>query len=117
MRRRETPGAGGPLPEETMKSVAIFCAIASLAQASTIGFIGAPTGVNDGAFYVLPYQITIDGSPQLVTCYDIWDDVNVGDIWQAGLLTLDQAAAYGYFAGTDSLAKYERVAWLDAQTY
>ncbi|MDP9055384.1 MAG: hypothetical protein M3N93_13955 [Acidobacteriota bacterium] len=91
---------------------------APFASADTIQFIGVPTGVNDGQYYDLPYQIAIDGVNQLVTCYDIFDDVNFGDIWNANLLTLSQAAADGYFSGRpDALAGYERVAWLDAQPY
>lgn len=87
-------------------------------HAETIQFAGTPTGVNDGNYYVLPYQITIDGTPQLVTCYDVYDDVYTGDVWQANLLTLNQAALSGFFSTAASpLAKYEEVAWLDAQTY
>jgi hypothetical protein len=105
------------------KSAALLLAFASLAitsvaGASTIQFIGTPTGVNDGSFFVLPYEVTIDGVPQLVTCYDLVDEASSGQVWQADLLTLNQAAVFGYFSGSaQSLANYERVAWLDTQTY
>jgi hypothetical protein len=98
-------------------SISIFLLSAAAACASTIVFEGAPTGVNDGSWYVLPYEITIDGSSQLVACYDTFDDVNSGDTWNASLLTLDQAANSGYFTAGNALANYERIAWLYAQPY
>jgi hypothetical protein len=88
------------------------------AGAATIDFVGAPTGVNDGEYYVLPYELTINGITQLVTCYDVFDDVHVGDTWQANLLNLGQAVTSGYFSSSpNALAGYERIAWLDTQTY
>jgi hypothetical protein len=97
---------------------ALFAAITAIANGNSIQFIGVPTGVNDGTYYDLPYEVTIDGRPQLVACYDIYDDVNFGDTWQAQLLDLSHAASSGYFATRpNALAKYERVAWLDAQQY
>ena len=104
-----------------MKRIAQFAALVftlgSLAGASTIQFVGAPTGINDGSFYVLPYQVTIDGTAQLVTCIDFLDDVNFGDVWQANLLTTTQAAASGFFGAAGTLGAYKRTAWLSAQTY
>ena len=84
----------------------------SALEGATIEFLGTPTGVNDGADYVLPYEISIDGVNQLVACYDLEDNVSVGDDWQANILNLNEAAASGYFAGANALANYERVAWL-----
>ncbi len=85
--------------------------------ASQITFVDAPTGVNDGAHYVMPYRITIDAAYRLVTCYDTFDEVKQGDTWQANLLSINDAAATGYFGGPQALPLYERVAWLSAQTY
>jgi hypothetical protein len=98
--------------------VVIVLAASASADADDITFVGVPTGVNDGQYYVMPYEISIDGVDELVTCYDIFDEVNFGDSWDADLLTVSQAAASGFFS-TDpgSLSGYERVAWLDAQTY
>jgi hypothetical protein len=94
--------------------IALSGIAAQFAIADTIQFLGVPTGVNDGQYYDLPYQIAIDGAADLVACYDIFDDVNFGDIWQANLLTLAEAAASGYFSmDANALAGYERVAWLD----
>jgi hypothetical protein len=97
---------------------ALFVAAVGFASADSIQFVGAPTGVNDGHYYVLPYEISINGVDELVTCYDVFDDVSVGDKWQANLLSLSQASASGFFA-TDpgALAGYEEIAWLDAQAY
>jgi hypothetical protein len=90
---------------------------ASYTAAATIQFTGAPTGVNDGSFYVLPYQLTIDGSTQNVVCYDFFDDVSDGDTWQANILNVGEASASGFFGGSDATAQYERVAWLSTQTW
>jgi hypothetical protein len=97
---------------------ALVVAASSFASADSIQFIGVPTGVNDGYYYDLPYEISINGVDELVTCYDVFDDVNFGDQWQANLLTVSQASATGFFA-TDpgALAGYEEIAWLDAQAY
>ena len=109
--------------KRTMIPTRIFCLAALLAtlpvpaSADSIQFVGVPTSVNDGNYYVLPYEVTIDGSPQLVVCYDVYDDVNFGDTWQAQLMDLNQAAASGFFSTAAALGKYEEVAWLDAQTY
>jgi hypothetical protein len=100
-------------------SLTAFLVVASgFASADSIQFIGVPTGVNDGYYYDLPYEISIDGVDQLVTCYDVFDDVNFGDNWQASLSTLSQASAIGYFArDPNAMAGYEEIAWLDAQAY
>ncbi len=96
-------------------------AVASQAsQIATITFDGPTTSVNDGAFYVMPYEVTIDtGSgpvTQLVTCYDTLDEVNNGDVWQANLLSLQEASTSGFFS-TGSEAGYKEVAWLSTQSY
>ncbi|HTA47385.1 MAG TPA: hypothetical protein VK789_33315 [Bryobacteraceae bacterium] len=97
---------------------ALFTTLTVLANADIIQFVGAPTGVNDGSYYVLPYEVTVDGTPILVVCYDIYDEAYSGDTWQAQLMDLNQAASSGFFSTTSgALADYEEVAWLDAQTY
>jgi hypothetical protein len=99
------------------KIVAMLVVSSVLANAGTIAFQGAPTGVYDGTHYDLPYEVTIDGTPQLVDCFDIADGVWVGQTWTASLLTLADAASSGFFSSSNDLAQYERVAWLSAQTY
>jgi hypothetical protein len=89
------------------------------AQASTVSitFVGAPTGVNDGVDYVMPYQLDINGILTDATCYDIFDSVVGGQSWTANALTLNQAAATGQFSGgANSLSGYEEVGFLSLQT-
>lgn len=88
------------------------------AGADTIVFNGVPTGVNDGQYYVMPYEVAIDGVAQLVACYDIYDEVNFGDVWQANILTLGQVAASGFFSDQpNAYDRYARIGWLESQTY
>ncbi len=101
-----------------MRSILLLLTLAGAASAATIVFKGTPTGVSDGTYNVLPYQITINGNLQLVACYDIYDEVSVGDTWTANLLSVTQAATTGYFdAKPNPLAGYEKIAWLSVQSY
>ena len=89
------------------------------AHAGTVSvtFIGVPTGVNDGADYVLPYQLNVNGVLTNATCYDIFDNVVDGQSWTANALTLNQAAATGQFGGgAGSLSGYKEVGFLSLQT-
>ncbi len=88
------------------------------ASADVIQFIGPTSTVNDGVSYVLPYEITINGTPQLVTCFDGVDDVYDGNTWTSSILNIGAAAASGFFPGVgNALAAYEEVAWLSVQAY
>jgi hypothetical protein len=89
------------------------------AHAGTVSvtFIGAPTGVNDGVDYVLPYQLNINGILTDATCYDVFDNVSGGQSWTANALTVNQAAATGQFSGGPlALAGYMEVGFLSLQT-
>jgi hypothetical protein len=97
--------------------VTALLAWAVLLPAATIVFEGAPTGVNDGKDYVLPYQVSIDGAMQLVDCIDFADSVSLNDTYVASVLTLEQAATSGFFSTGGGVGGYERVAWLSAQSY
>lgn len=100
----------------------IFTETMAYADSVTVTLVGVGP-VNDGADYVLPYVLTIDGQgPYDADCYDFFDTVNLGQSWQAVELTLNQAAASGAFSGTsgygvgsNALADYEEIAWLSAQ--
>jgi hypothetical protein len=82
----------------------------------TVTFVGTPTGVNDGADYVMPYQLNINGVLTNATCYDIFDTVTGGQSWTANELTLTQAAATGQFGGgANSLTGYKEVGFLSQQ--
>jgi hypothetical protein len=108
----------------------LFIAFLALIYAETLVFADSVTvtlagagPVNDGVDYVLPYQLTIDGQgPYDADCYDFFDNVNLGQSWQANELTLNQAITSGAFSGTsghgvgsNALADYEAIAWLSAQ--
>jgi hypothetical protein len=97
-------------------------ASASSFATGTVTFLGAPTGVNDGVDYVLPYQASIDeglGALEVnVVCFDDFDNVSLNQIWNADFFTISQAAQSGYFSNLpNALAGYEEVAWLSAQAY
>jgi hypothetical protein len=74
--------------------------------------------VNDGIDYVLPYLLRLNGTVLVAAdCYDFFDDVNIGQNWQAYELTVPQVGTIGQFAADDNaLARYKSVAWLSAQT-
>jgi hypothetical protein len=74
--------------------------------------------VNDGTDYVLPYLLRINGNVEFYAdCYDFFDDVSIGQNWQAYELTLPEVGTSGQFAGVpNALTRYKNVAWLSAQT-
>jgi hypothetical protein len=89
------------------------------AQASTVSvtFLGTDTGVNNGADYVLPYQLSLDGITTDAACYDIFDDVNPGQSWIANVWTTPEAIAQGQFSGEPNAATgYNEIAFLSQQT-
>jgi len=71
------------------------------------------SGANDGQYYVLPYQLTIDGTPVDAICYDALDEVSMDQVWPADELSLAVAASQGLFSDVpDALSSYETVAYL-----
>jgi hypothetical protein len=100
-----------------LMGVVLTLGLSAHAGTVSVTFIGTPTGVNDGADYVMPYQLNINGVLTDATCYDIFDNVTGGQSWTANALTLNQAAATGQFGGgVNSLSGYEEVAFLSLQT-
>lgn len=97
-------------------SPVLFLTVASL-SANTIAVTLSGDGpVNDGVDYVLPYQLTIGGVEIDAVCYDFFDEIQLGETWQANELTLDQAATAGQYSGVNNaLTAYEDVAWLSSQ--
>jgi len=65
-----------------MKTLLILV-VAAVAQASTVQFVSAGSGANDGADYVGPYNLLIDGQPVKGTCISY--DLRVGppNTWTA----------------------------------
>ena len=95
----------------------------TLAYANSVNIVLTAAGpANDGVDYVLPYQLSINGVLTEADCYDLFDDVSVGEHWQASELTLNQVAQSGAFSGAaydhghTPLANYEEVAWLSFQS-
>jgi len=83
-------------------------------------------GANDGQYYVSPYNGKMDGTPVVLFCDDILNDVSVGEHWAANVTNLAaainshnfSATRYGGAAGskvTDPKIAYEEVAWLTTQ--
>ena len=93
-----------------MKTLALLLFTALLASANlvTVELTGT-SGVGDGTDEVLPYYPSINGGvPISADCYDFFDEVGVGQIWQASEMTLAQVLVSGQFAGgANALENYE----------
>ena len=103
-----------------LAGILLIFGLSSQAETVQVAFVGYDTYVQNGQYYVLPYQLNVDGTVIDATCYDIFDDVNVGQTWEANVLTVDQAAANGQFSSwfgdySDALNAYERVGFLSHQ--
>jgi hypothetical protein len=67
-------------------------------------------GVSNGADYVLPYYLLINGVTLSADCYDFFDTITAGESWNANIDTLAQAAASGMFSGDPgALPGYELI--------
>jgi hypothetical protein len=87
------------------------------ADSVSVTFVDAPTGVNNGPDYVMPYLLSVNGIQTDATCYDIFDDVKDGESWTANELTVSEAAASGQFSkDANALQGYEDVGFLSEQT-
>ena len=70
-----------------MKTLLALLLFAAALPAATVemGFTGAMTGINDGSYYVGPYNLTIDGVPTTGVCIT-WDlEVGPPYLWIADL--------------------------------
>jgi hypothetical protein len=100
-----------------LMGMVLMLGLSAHANTVSITFVGTPTGVNDGAAYVMPYLLNINGVLTNAACYDIFDTVASGQSWTANALTLTQAAATGQFSdGDNSLSSYKKVGFLSQQT-
>jgi hypothetical protein len=92
-------------------------AFSAAAETVSVTFLGADTGVNNGADYVLPYQLSIDGITTNAACYDIFDNVSSGESWTANVWTTPEAIAGGQFSSEANAAiGYKEIAFLSQQT-
>lgn len=72
-------------------------------------------GPSDGAYYVLPYELSIDGVEFPAICYDFLDEVSMNQTWSATEMSLAEAQSVGQFSDSgNSGIGYEEVAWLSS---
>lgn len=89
----------------------------------TMAFTGV-NGVNDGYYYVSPYNGTMDGQAVTLFCDDILNEVNFGQTWTTNVTNL----ASGVFTNTrygnasiypvsaaNAAILYAEAAWLTTQ--
>lgn len=92
------------------KAIALlfFTSLLASAEVVTVQLTGT-SGVSDGADYVLPYQLSINGAASIgADCYDLFDVVFVGESWTANEFTLAQVLVDGQYAGdVDATENYE----------
>ncbi len=84
-------------------------------------------GANDGHYYVSPYSGTMNGTPVVLFCDDILNDVSIGQTWTANVTNLATAISSNNFSNTryggvassnvysNPSVAYEEVAWLTTQ--
>lgn len=103
--------------QSLLVSIPALLFISALLPAENIAVQLTGVGPGDGQYYVLPYQLSIDGVETNAICYDFEDEISMNQTWSATLLTLDAAAAGGqfsYLGPSLALAGYEQVAWLSS---
>lgn len=95
-----------------MKTLLTLALCAASLGATTITLEGV-NGDTDGSYYVAPYTLIVGGTTFNAACYDFFSPSEIGQTWEANVITLDQAAAGGKFAANpDALRKYQTVAVL-----
>lgn len=103
--------------QSLLVSIPALLFASALLPAENIAVQLTGVGPSDGQYYVLPYQLSINGVETNAICYDFEDEISMNQTWSANLLTLDGAAAGGqfsYLGPTLALADYEQVAWLSS---
>lgn len=104
----------------------MFVALAGAAFASSIPTVSVvyngthgPQVSDPNGIAVTPYEVAINGVIQVVTCYDVLDDVSRQDSWEAYEYSLDDAISQGMFSTgfSDPTTGYKSIGWLSAQTY
>ncbi len=72
-------------------------------------------GPSDGQYYVLPYQLSVDGVETAAICYDFQDEISLNQTWSANELSLGEVQNDGQFSGLRNASYgYEEVAWLSS---
>jgi hypothetical protein len=80
-----------------MVAACVFGIVPSYGSAVTVTLLGT-AGINDGNDYVLPYNLVVDGQTIDAACYDFFDNVSIGQSWQANEFYLSEAATVGMFS-------------------
>lgn len=91
----------------------LFAGSILTANSLTVQLTGV--GASDGSYFVLPYELSIDGVETSAICYDFHDEISMNQTWTATELTLQEAMTEGQFSSlSNALAGYEQVAWLSS---
>jgi len=101
-------------------TLAVLSLGATLTRADSLTVQLTGVSVSDGQYYVLPYELSIDGVTTDAICYDALHEISMNQIWQANADTLDQAANTGEFSSTGystAYTGYEEAAWLGSQWF
>lgn len=94
-------------------SLGTLLCMSTVGWADSLGvqYLGAVQ--NDGANYVLPYELSINGVDTEAICYDFTHEIWQNEMWLANELTLGEAQAGGEFSGSNYQSTgYQEVAWL-----
>lgn len=98
-----------------LAAVTVAAAPALVAQGTgTLQFVNGGS-VNDGHYYVGPYNGNLNGTHVSINCVDFFHEVSNGDVWKVNLTSLtggDLSATRLGNAGVDS---YMKAAFLTAQ--
>jgi hypothetical protein len=94
-----------------MLATLLLVALASPSPGATVT-LESVDGVTDGASYVSPFQLLIDGQTYIAMCYDHSDSAYLDETWQAVLYTFDNLSSAYFSDQSDYLTKYKKAAWL-----
>lgn len=95
-------------------SLAAFAAAASI----PVTFTSAASGLGGPAqgVYYYPYQLKVNGSYVTVACDDYFDDVHLGESWQASVNFFSDLSGTLFNGGAVAPnSKYQQAAWLYSQ--
>jgi len=104
-----------------LKKLAFLAALAvatapTLAAQSTgtLKFVNGGS-INDGHYYVGPYNGQLDGSPVSLNCVDFFHEVNNGDVWKVNITGLTSGNLSNTRLGNAGLTQYMEAAFLSGQ--
>ena len=104
-----------------LKKLAFLAALAVAAaptlSAQTTGTVKFLNGgsINDGHYYVGPYNGTLNGAPVTLNCVDFFHEVNNGDVWNVNITGLTSGNLSNTRLGNAGLTQYMESAFLSGQ--